>query len=134
MTLEKERIRDTSELSAASTPEAPGGPPVEERPMPDALPVEPPAADDEAALRADILMTRRALGDTVEELANRVNPVVRGREVAAEVRGRMSHLTGSARRYRVPLLAVTAGLVMGVAGLVFWRVRRNATPEACRRH
>ncbi|GAA4893444.1 uncharacterized protein DUF3618 [Stackebrandtia albiflava] len=132
MTLKEDRARAVEAGAAASTVASPGGPPETEHPVPAALPVEPPAKDDQAAIRADILATRQALGRTVELLADRVNPATRTREAADRARQRMSELSRVALRRRGPLIAVLASVSITLTGLLLWHARREHHSAGCR--
>jgi|GEM_PF-6421296 len=80
--------------------------------------------EDPAALRADILATRSALGMTIEELADRVSPIARGRRAAARFRAAGGRAGDMASRHRRPLLAAVAAVaVAGIAAVVIRNVR-----------
>lgn len=83
-----------------------------------------PIPEDPAALRADILATRSALGATIEQLADRVSPLARGRRAAARARAAGGRVGDMASRHRRPLLAAAVAVaVAGVAAVVIRNVR-----------
>ncbi|MFD0559606.1 uncharacterized protein DUF3618 [Stackebrandtia endophytica] len=92
----------------------------------DPIPKDPaaPIPEDPAALRADILATRSALGATIEQLADRVSPLARGRRAAARVRAAGGRAGDMASRHRRPLLAAAIAVaVAGVAAVVIRNLR-----------
>lgn len=101
----------------------------------------PAAPDDAEHLRAEIAATRQRLGETVEQLAAKVDVKSRARAQAAQLAGRVKGTAGQAsgtvrkaaaqgagkaRDYRVPLAAGAAGTgALVVICLVIWQRRRR---------
>lgn len=85
---------------------------------------QPSPPEDPASIRADIAVTRSALGSTVEELADRVSPAAQTKRVARRLRSAGDGAADVMARWRVPLLAVAAGAV-GVVALILIRARRR---------
>lgn len=80
-------------------------------------------------LRADILRTRAALGETVEALSAKVNPKIRARQAVEGVKSaasQVSHRLRTDRTMAAALAAAAGAAVAGTVGLVAWRRRRAA--------
>lgn len=80
--------------------------------------------DDPAAIRADIAATRTALGSTVEELADRVNPVTQSKAAVRRLRRAGDDVVDAAIRWRLPLAVVTAVVATAVTWALIRRQHR----------
>jgi hypothetical protein len=104
--------------------------------------VEGPATDDAQQLREEIERTREHLGETVEQLAARLDVKARARAEAAELSARLKR-AGSQARQAAPVyarqalatgtkkaseqmvpLSVAAGVLVAVSWVI-WRRRRH---------
>jgi hypothetical protein len=86
-----------------------------EHPQP---PTEPPSANDPDAIRADIERTRENLAETVDALHAKL-------DVKGQAKARVAHVkdqaTTSSGKPRPEIVAGAVGVVLLVAGLIWWR-------------
>jgi uncharacterized protein DUF3618 len=95
---------------------------------------------DARQLREEIERTREHLGETVEQLAAKADVRGRAQAKAAELAGQVTRQArsavargrvqaaqarkqgaGAARKHRVPLSAVTAGVLLTAVAVIIWR-------------
>jgi hypothetical protein len=74
------------------------------------------------AIEADIERQREELADTVSALQERLDVKTRAKDKAAELKDRATTDTG---KPRPEVAAVAAAAIVGVVGLVVWRLRRR---------
>ncbi|CAM3446499.1 DUF3618 domain-containing protein [Stackebrandtia soli] len=90
-------------------------------------PDEETVARDLNQIRADIAVTRRELGDTVEALTAKMDVRARARDAVSGARHRFTSATepvvGEVKHNRVPVLLGAAGVVAAVVILVWGRRR-----------
>jgi hypothetical protein len=84
--------------------------------------------DDAQQLREEIERTREHLGETVEQLAAKVDVKARAQARAAELTDEVRQATAqgasAARKHSGPL-SVAAAVILAVLGLIIWRRRRR---------
>ena len=84
--------------------------------------------DDAQQLREEIERTREHLGETVEQLAAKVDVKARAQARAAELTDEVRQATAqgasAARKHSGPL-SVAAAVILAVLGFIVWRRRRR---------
>lgn len=85
---------------------------------------QPTVPDDEREFREHIEQTREQLGQTVQQLAAKMDVKGMARAKAAELTGQVKGRTVAiAKERRAPLAVAAAVLLAGCAGLLWWKSR-----------